>query len=93
MRSLLISSILIILLISIYSAISYADGDGGEIFQDWYKSKSPGVSAVKFQQYNEICGSCRFPYQPGLLPAVSWEKIMSDADNHYGKKLKLFLWN
>ena len=25
----------------------------------------------------------------GLLPAVSWEKIMSDTDNHYGKKLKL----
>jgi hypothetical protein len=89
MRSLLISSKLITLLLSIYSAISYADGDGGKIFEDWYKSKKPGVSAVKFQQYNEICGSCHFPYQPGLLPAVSWEKIMSDTDNHYAKKLKL----
>ena len=89
MRSLLISSKLIILLLSIYSAISFADGDRGKIFEDWSKSKSPSVSAVKFQQYNEICGSCHFPYQPGLLPAVSWEKIMSDADNHYGKKLKL----
>lgn len=89
MRSLLISSKLIILLLSIYSAISFANGDRGKIFGDWSKSKGPSVSAVKFQQYNEICGSCHFPYQPGLLPAVSWEKIMSDVDNHYGKKLKL----
>jgi Dihaem cytochrome c len=89
MRSLLISSKLIILLLGIYSAISYADVDGGGIFLDCYKTKSPGVSTVKFQQYNEICGSCHFPYQPGLLPAVSWEKIIADADNHHGEKLKL----
>jgi len=89
MRSLLISSNLIILLLSIYSAISFADSARGKIFEDWFKSKSPSVSAVKFEQYNEICGSCHFPYQPGLLPALSWEKIMSDTDNHFGKKLKL----
>ena len=89
MRSLLICSKLIILLLGIYSAISFADGDAGKIFQAWYKSKNPDVSAVKFQQYNEICGSCHFPYQPGLLPAVSWEEIMSDTGNHFGKELKL----
>lgn len=89
MRSLLINSKLLILLPSIYSAISYAGGGGGGIFLDWYKTKSPSVSTVKFQQYNEICGSCHFPYQPGLLPAVSWKKIMSDVDNHYGNKLTL----
>lgn len=90
MKSLsIISKLLIILSISIYSSLSYADGDGGKILKDWYQSKNPGVSAVKFQQYNEICGSCHFPYQPGLLPAVSWEKIMSNKDNHFGITLKL----
>ncbi|MCW9014666.1 MAG: diheme cytochrome c [Gammaproteobacteria bacterium] len=90
MKSLsVISKSLIILSIITNSTLTYADGDGGKIFKDWFQSKSPGVSAVKFQQYNEICGSCHFPYQPGLLPAVSWEKIMSNTDNHFGITLKL----
>ncbi|MCW9013121.1 MAG: diheme cytochrome c, partial [Gammaproteobacteria bacterium] len=90
MKSLsIIPKSLILLSISIYSSLSYADGDGGKIFKDWRQSKNPGVSAVKFQPYNETCGSCHFPYQPGLLPAVSWEKIMSNTDNHFGATLKL----
>lgn len=85
----IVSNLLIILSISIYSSLSYADGDGEKIFKDWYQSNNSGVSAVEFQQYNEICGSCHFPYQPGLLPAVSWEKVMSNTDNHFGSTLKL----
>ena len=83
------SKYFIILLISVCSSLSYADEGVGKIFKDWYSSNKPGISVVKFQQYNEICGSCHFPYQPGLLPAVSWGKIMSDTDNHFGKTLKL----
>jgi hypothetical protein len=90
MRNILSTSKLsIILLISIYSSISCADGDGSKIFKTWYGSERPGVSAVKFQQYTEICGSCHFPYQPGLLPAVSWKKVMSNMDNHFGESLNL----
>lgn len=85
----IISKLLIILSISIYSILTYADEDGERIFKDWYQSQKPGVSVVKFQQYNEICGSCHFPYQPGLLPAVSWHKIMSNTDGHFGTVLKL----
>lgn len=77
-----------ILFISITPLSSYADG-GGRIFKDWYESRNPGVSAVKFQQYDEICGSCHFPYQPGLLPATSWVNIISSFNNHFGASLKL----
>ncbi len=31
------------------------------------------------------CGSCHFAYQPGLLPAASWKKIMSSLDDHFGE--------
>jgi len=34
------------------------------------------------QTYLKFCGSCHFAYQPGLLPKVSWEKIMSEG--HFG---------
>lgn len=90
MRSKLIAfNILLILSINAFSTISYADGNEGRIFKGWFESKNPGVSPVKFQQYNEICGSCHFPYQPGLLPAVSWQKIMSNTEKHFGAAIKL----
>ena len=83
------SNIVITLLIGVYSSISFADRGDSSLFDDWDKSRKPGVSSVKFQQYNEICGSCHFSYQPGLLPGVSWQKIMSGTENHFGKSLKL----
>ena len=83
------SKLLIILLTGIYSSISFADGDNSVIFKEWYNSKKPGVSSVKLQQYNEICGDCHFPYQAGLLPAVSWQKIMLNTEKHFGKPLDL----
>jgi len=84
-----ISGFLITLLISLNSSISYADGGAKKTFNKWYGSENPGVSTAKFQQYNEVCGSCHFPYQPGLLPAISWEKIISNTDNHFGITLKM----
>ena len=90
MRSILSTSkLLTILLLSIYSCISYADGDGSKMSKQWHESQRPGVSPVKFQPYTENCGSCHFPYQPGLLPTTSWEKVMSNIDNHFGETLNL----
>ncbi len=41
------------------------------------------VAPVDNQLYVKECGSCHFAYQPGLLPANSWNKIMSNLENHY----------
>ncbi len=41
------------------------------------------VAPVDNQLYIKECGSCHFAYQPGLLPANSWNKIMSNLENHY----------
>ena len=39
--------------------------------------------------YKEICGSCHFAYQPGLLPSRSWAKIIDVPDAHPGGALSL----
>lgn len=35
------------------------------------------------------CGQCHMTFQPGLLPAQSWEKMMSNLSNHYGEDASL----
>lgn len=90
MRTLLITlKLILFLLTTTFSFSVYADGDEEGIFKRWLESKNAGISAVKFQQYNDLCGSCHFPYQPGLLPGVSWEKIMTNLDSHFGLSVKM----
>lgn len=40
----------------------------------------PNTSA----SYATECGACHFAYQPGLLPARSWRRIMSNLHDHFG---------
>lgn len=48
---------------------------------------SEDVAPVQNQRYTEECGACHFAYQPGLLPAVAWQRVMEpDAlTAHYGE--------
>ncbi len=39
--------------------------------------------------YKANCGSCHFAYQPGLLPAKSWLKIIDAQGGHAGGALSL----
>ena len=90
MKTLLITLKLIAILLTMTFSFSVsADGDEEGIFKRWFESKNAGISAVKFQQYNDLCGSCHFPYQPGLLPGISWEKMMNNLDEHFGQKVKM----
>jgi len=43
----------------------------------------------KSDLYQSECGSCHFAYQPGLLPARSWQKMMSGLDDHFGDNAEL----
>lgn len=51
--------------------------------------RSTGVAAIDNPLYKEECGSCHMAYPAGLLPAVSWEKIMAGLDNHFGDNAEL----
>lgn len=51
----------------------------------------PDVAPVVNATYSEECGSCHMAYQPGLLPALDWARIMGpDAlADHYGDDASL----
>lgn len=39
--------------------------------------------------YVEECGGCHTAYAPGLLPARSWNRMMSELDRHFGEDASL----
>jgi len=49
------------------------------------------IVPVDNKQYLEECGSCHFAYQPGLLPARSWEKLLTPEalGKHFGESADL----
>jgi hypothetical protein len=54
-------------------------------------SRKKEVAQVKNEDYNEECGACHFPFQPGLLPERSWRKLL-DANqlaDHFGDSAEL----
>lgn len=49
------------------------------------------VNPVTNKQYKDECGSCHFAYQPGLLPAKSWAKLLDEKAlaDHFGDNAEL----
>lgn len=45
-----------------------------------------GVPPVANKVFKHECGACHFAYPPGLLPAKTWEKILTveALSNHFG---------
>ncbi len=39
--------------------------------------------------YRSECGGCHFAYQPGLLPAAAWQRVMGSLDQHFGDDASL----
>lgn len=39
--------------------------------------------------YAQECGSCHLAYPPGMLPARSWQRILSGLEQHYGSDASL----
>ena len=54
-------------------------------------SRQKGVAPVTNESYNEECGACHFPYQPGLLPEQSWRKLFDAKQmaDHFGDSAEL----
>jgi len=67
----------------VVSAYTFGDAEEGRGFAP------ADVRPVAHEQYAAECGSCHFAYQPGLLPARSWQQIMSNLDNHFGENAEL----
>lgn len=65
------------------------DDDSHDGFKRWFRSSKPVISSVESNFYADECGSCHFAYQPGLLPARSWKRIMAGLDDHFGENAEL----
>ena len=49
----------------------------------------PLMPRVVPQAYTQECAACHTAYPPGMLPAASWKRLMSNLDNHYGTDASL----
>lgn len=50
---------------------------------------SKDVAPVTNELYKSECSACHMAYQPGFLPARSWEKIFSNLHDHFGENAEL----
>lgn len=50
---------------------------------------SKDVAPVNNELYKKECSACHMAYQPGFLPARSWEKIFSNLHDHFGENAEL----
>ncbi len=74
-------------------SVSSAYAGAEEDFLGWLLNfhRQKNVKPVSDKQYLEECGACHFAYQPGLLPAKSWEVLLT-ADalrKHFGVNAEL----
>ena len=60
-----------------------------ERFHKESKDSKGGFFAATDPTYVKECGSCHFPYSPGLLPARSWELHMERLEKHFGEVVTL----
>jgi hypothetical protein len=80
-------------------SIACADDHGHDDDRKWYKKifdndddhdddhESKYLPAVNNETFKQECGACHFAYQPGLLPAGSWEKILDSLPSHFGAEV------
>lgn len=47
------------------------------------------VRPVTHAATQKECGECHMAYQPGLLPAASWTRIMDGLQDHFGENASL----
>jgi hypothetical protein len=57
--------------------------------QEMWQQARLDVAPTTDPKYLQECGSCHFAYPPGLLPARSWDKMMSNLAEHFGENAEL----
>jgi hypothetical protein len=76
---------LAVLVIGLQKAIGEEEWEeAGEI-----RRMATGFDHPSYPPYQEECGACHMAYPPGLLPAASWQRIMSGLDDHFGDNAEL----
>ncbi len=74
------------ILLGLASFVACAADD--RFFKENQASKN-GFMPAKDPLYVKECGSCHFPYSPGLLPARSWDLQLQRMGKHFGEAVGL----
>jgi hypothetical protein len=70
------------ILLGLIATVSFANAalaDGGK-----HTPRVPPLPA-----YQQECAACHTAYPPGMLPAASWSRVMSNLSRHYGADASL----
>ena len=70
-------------------AVSIASQAADDRFQRKTPESMTGFLPARDATYVKECGSCHFPYSPGLLPARSWTRLAEGLDKHFGETIQL----
>jgi hypothetical protein len=62
-----------------FAIATAATADGGK--------RTPAVPPLP--KYQQECGACHTAFPPGMLPASSWQGVMSNLPQHYGTDASL----
>lgn len=68
------------------TAAFVSDGDADSVQR---RNSGKSINFVANKTYQSECTSCHVGYLSGFLPERSWNKIMSDLDNHFGENASL----
>lgn len=74
--------------IGVFMSDTLGRDEAGHESQGWIESRKD-VEPVRNETYEAECGACHLAYQPGLLPAAAWQRIMGSLDDHYGDDASL----
>jgi hypothetical protein len=82
----------------IFSVAQADDDDRNEKNEESHSQKYSGENRGKNLQmaavnakFKQECSSCHIAFPPGLLPAASWQKVMSGLDKHFGSDASMDL--
>jgi hypothetical protein len=86
----------ILMMLGLLTAYSAADDDS----EDHHSRKNihdhngrhhddEAIRPVNNAAYIDQCGGCHFAYQPELLPAESWRRIIDATEDHFGESVDL----
>lgn len=74
----------------IAASLLWMAGGAVSAHDDWKPYRhGPTFPPVANTLYADECGSCHFAYQPALMPAASWRKVLSRLENHFGENAEL----
>ncbi len=91
------AALLIIAMTLFFIAMVIADSDQYQYKEHEYGeheehdrfARSHYMNDVHYALYASECGECHMAYPPAMLPALSWQTIMRNLDDHFGDNAEL----